>query len=137
MRVTGRDGSAVEEVWSSRKLQCFYGSTVVLDGMIYGPSGYSTAPLLVALDARTGEMAWRERGFSMANVTAVGKRLLILDDEGMLALATPGPGGLRFHARARVLKAPARTPPTIVGTLLYARDQRSIVALELGKPGAI
>jgi hypothetical protein len=59
--------------------------------------------------------------------------LVILDDEGTLALATPGPEDLTVHAEARVLSAPARTPPTIVGNVVYARDQESIVALDLGR----
>jgi outer membrane protein assembly factor BamB len=131
LKVGGEDGSEVEELWSSRKLQCFYGSAVTLDGMIYGPSGYSASPLLVALEAATGELAWRKRGFALSNVTAVGRRLLILDDEGTLALATPGAQDLLVHAETRILREPALTPPTIVGTVVYARDQRSIVALDL------
>ena len=116
-------------------MQCFYGSSVALDRIVYGPSGYSTAPLLVAIDGRTGELVWRKRGFALANVIGVGKRLLILDDEGTLAMATPGAEDLEVHSRARVLEAPARTPPTVVGTVVYARDQRSIVALDLGGSG--
>ncbi len=137
LRIVKRgDAFDVEEVWSSRRLQCFYGSSVVLGDYIYGPSGYSAAPLLLAIDARTGEPAWRKRGFSLANVIGVGDRLLILDDEGTLALATPGPDDLTVHAEARVLSTPARTPPTIVGNVVYARDHESIVALDLGRGDA-
>jgi outer membrane protein assembly factor BamB len=135
LRVVKADGFRVEEVWSLRRFQCFYGSMVRLGERLYGPTGYQTAPLLAAIDTRTGELAWRERGFALANVIGVGDRLLILDDEGTLALATPGPDGLEVHARARVLSEPARTPPTIVGRVVYARDQESIVALDLGGPG--
>jgi outer membrane protein assembly factor BamB len=81
----------VEERWSSRKVQCFYGAAVRVGDFVYGPSGWSAAPLLVALDARTGELAWRERGFAVANVIGAGDRLLILDADGKLALATADP----------------------------------------------
>jgi len=133
LKVVKRDAFDVEEVWSSRKFQCFYGSAVHLGDYVYGPSGYSAAPLVVAIDARTGELAWRKRGFAVANVIGVGDRLVILDEEGTLALATPGPEDLTVHAKASVLSEPARTPPTIVGNVVYARDLKSIVALDLGR----
>jgi len=133
LKVVKRDAFDVEEVWSSRRFQCFYGSSVRFGDYVYGPSGYSAAPLMIAIDARTGDLAWRKRGFALANVIGVGDRLLILDDEGTLALATPGPEGMTVHAEAQVLSAPARTPPTIVGNVVYARDQKTIVALDLGR----
>jgi outer membrane protein assembly factor BamB len=133
LKVVKHDAFDVEEVWSSRRFQCFYGSSVRIGDYVYGPSGYSAAPLMVAMNARTGELVWRKRGFALANVIGAGDRLLILDDEGTLALATPGPDDLKVHAKARVLSAPARTSPTIVGNILYARDQKSIVALDLGR----
>jgi outer membrane protein assembly factor BamB len=133
LRVVKRDGYGIEEVWSSQRFQCFYGSFVLLGNHVYGPSGYSASPLVVAIDARTGELAWRKRGFAVANVIGVGDRLVILDEEGTLALATPGPEDLTVHAKARVLSEPARTPPTIVGNVVYARDLETIVALDLGR----
>jgi hypothetical protein len=36
------------------------------------------------------------------------------------------------QAEARILSSPALTPGTLDGTVLYARDQEKIVALELG-----
>ena len=70
-------------------------------------------------------------------IVAVGDHLILLDDDGKLTLAAPGPDGLEVHAEAGILSPPALTPPTLQGTILYARDQRHIVALELGskRPG--
>jgi hypothetical protein len=85
-----------------------------------------------AIHTGTGELAWRMRGFAVANLIGVGNRLIILDDEGKLALATPRPDGLTVHAEARVSTAPSRTAPTLLGTVLYVRDFREITALDLG-----
>jgi outer membrane protein assembly factor BamB len=131
LRVVSRDSSPVEERWSSRKFQCFYGAAVRIGDYVYGPSGWSAAPLLAAIDARTGELAWRERGFATANVIGAGDRLLILDEDGKLALATATPDRLTVHSERRILTFPARTPPTLMGTVLFARDQKSILALDL------
>ncbi len=132
LRLTGEDASPVEEVWSTTRFQCFYSSIVLLGDHVYGVSGYQASPRMTALNARTGAPAWRKRGFAVANVVAVGDRLVILAEDGELTLATPGPDGLTVHARARVLAEPARTAPTVVGNVLYARDLGSVVALDLG-----
>jgi outer membrane protein assembly factor BamB len=132
LRLTGNSSFPVEELWSTTRFQCFYSSTVLMGEQVYGVSGYQASPRMMAVNARTGELAWRMRGFAVANVVGVGDRLLILDEDGELTLATPGPDGLTIHCRARILTSPARTPPTILGTVLYARDQVSLVALDLG-----
>jgi hypothetical protein len=89
---------------------------------------------MAAIRAKTGEIEWRTRGFNLSHIVSVDGTLILLDDEGKLTLATPGPEGLEVHAEARVLSPPSLTPPTIEGTVLYARDQHRIVALDLGSP---
>jgi outer membrane protein assembly factor BamB len=132
LRLTAGPASSVEEVWSSTRFQCFYASTVIMGDRVYGVSGYQASRRMMAVNARTGELAWRMRGFSVANLVGVGERLLILDEDGELTLASPASDGLTIHSRARILTSPARTPPTVLGTVLYARDQVSLVALDLG-----
>jgi outer membrane protein assembly factor BamB len=132
IRLSG-DGSSVEELWSSRRMQLFYTDPVLVGGLVIGSSGYSASPLVVALDVETGELAWRVRGFAVANLLKLDDRLLIYDEDGTLALATPGPDGLTVHAEAVVSSAPARTPPTLVGATLYVRDFREIAAFDLGR----
>lgn len=131
------DPAGVAELWTTRKMQCFYDRYARIGELIYGSSGSVTAPLMTALDARTGEPVWRVRGFNLSHALAVDGRLLLLDDEGLLTLATPGPEGLNVDAQVSVLRAPSRTPPTWAGGVLYARDQREIVALELGPRPAV
>jgi hypothetical protein len=57
---------------------------------------------------------------------------VILDEDGTLALATPGPTNLTVHAKSPVLGERAWTVPTLVGTTLYVRDRRQIMAIDLG-----
>ena len=84
-------------------------------------------------NAATGDLAWRDRSVSRSTLVGVGNRLLILDEDGNLALATPGDSGLIVHAKASVLGARSWTVPTLSGTALYLRDTTQIVALDLGK----
>jgi hypothetical protein len=136
LRVVRDGGLRVEEAWSTRRVQCFYDDFAIIGDTIYGTSGTQSGPRMTAIHARTGELAWRVRGFRLSHTVALGEHLVLLDDEGTLTLASPGPDGLEVHAEARVLSSPALTPPTLRSTVLYARDQRRIVALELGSPAA-
>jgi hypothetical protein len=78
-------------------------------------------------------MLWRDRSVARSTLVAVGNRLLILDEDGTLTLATPGAEGLVVHAQAQIFEGRAWTAPTIVGTTLFARDRKEIVALDLGR----
>ena len=87
---------------------------------------------VAATDVRTGAIAWQERGFARASLVAIGEKLLLLDEDGVLALVTPGPDGLSVHAKADVLATRAWTVPTVVGTRVYLRDRAVIKALDIG-----
>jgi outer membrane protein assembly factor BamB len=131
LKLVQDDPFRVEELWSTRRVQCFYGAFARIGDSIYGTSGTQSGPRMSAINARTGEVAWRARGFDLSHVIAVDGRLILLDDEGKLTLATPGPDGLTVHSETRILSAPSLTPPTLLGSMLYARDFREIVALDL------
>jgi hypothetical protein len=60
-------------------------------------------------------------------------KLIVLDEDGNLGLATVSPQGLKVLARAPVLEHLSWTPPTLAGTTLYVRDRKTIAAFALGK----
>ncbi|HEX9732413.1 MAG TPA: hypothetical protein VGG06_10550 [Thermoanaerobaculia bacterium] len=67
-----------------------------------------------------------EHGFLWAD-----GRFVLLDENGVLALATPGPDGLDVASQVELLTPPARTVPSLVGTTLYVRDRHVAMALDL------
>jgi hypothetical protein len=129
-----RNGGAVtvEEIWSTRRIEFYHASTVMQGGWIYGSSGMVAVALMAAINARTGEIGWRERGFARANCVEADDHLVILDENGVLSLASATPAKLVVHATAQLLGRPAWTVPTIVGTVMYARDNERILAVDLG-----
>jgi outer membrane protein assembly factor BamB len=134
LRLTRRENTVkVEEVWATKRVRIHFGNAVRLGNRIYASNGDFGAAPFAAIDVATGEMAWRDRSVSRSTIVGVGDKLLILDEDGTLALATPGESGLVIHAKASVLGARAWTAPTLSGTTLYVRDLKQIVALELGK----
>ena len=64
---------------------------------------------------------------------SAGSKLVILDEGGDLAIASVSAKGLEVHARTPLMTENAWTPPTLVGTRLYVRDRRNILAVELGE----
>jgi len=121
----------VEEVWTSRKIQ-FYHVTSVREGdYVYGSTGGQVS-FMSAVNVKTGEIAWRKRGFAKANVVYADGRLIILDEDGKLALTTATPEDLTVHSEVSLLDKVAWTVPTIVGKTMFVRDKTNILALDLG-----
>ena len=48
------------------------------------------------------------------------------------AIATATPEDLVIHAQAKVLEKFAWTAPTLIGTRLYLRDEKTLKCLDLG-----
>jgi len=133
LRIThGESGYEVEEVWSTRKIQ-FYHVTTVRDGYyVYGSTGTMAPAFMAALNMKTGEIAWRKRGYSKANCLGADGRLIILDEDGVLYLTTATPEDLVLHSKVELLEKVSWTVPTVVGKTLYVRDKTHIMALDLG-----
>jgi hypothetical protein len=83
------------------------------------------------VNVKTGEIAYQDRSFPKSNLVLAGERLIILDEDGNLALATASPTELKVISKVSVLKNLAWTVPTLVGTKLYLRDRRTITAFDL------
>ena len=133
LKLTNRDNKTdVEEVWTTRKIQ-YYHVTSVRDGdYVYGSTGGGAPSFMSAVNIKTGEIAWRKRGFAKANCIAADGRLFILDEDGKLAMATATPDDLTIHSEVELMESRAWTVPTIVGKTMYVRDNKTIVALDLG-----
>jgi outer membrane protein assembly factor BamB len=133
VRLSRADGTVrAEEVWIDRRIQLYHGSPVRIGDWVYGSSGVTATAFLVAVNVRTGEVGWRQRGFAKANLVGAGDQVVILDENGRLAIATPTPAGLEVHAESQLLDRAAWTAPTLVGTTLFVRDRGQIVATALG-----
>ena len=133
----GADGVDVAELWYNREMKVHHQSVVRLGDTIVGSSGDFGPAFLMGTDARTGETRFKARGFAKANLLRVGEQVLILDEDGVLALASLGSDGLDIHARAQVLSSRSWAAPALAGTILFLRDQKEIVALDLATvPGS-
>lgn len=126
------EGTTVEEEWFTRDMLVMYGSTIRLGDFIYGSSGGFGPAFITALDLRSGTTTWKARGLSRAHLLYADGKMIILDEDGNLVLASISPAGMTVHGRAEVLTGRSWTAPTLVGTTLFLRDRLVIKALDIG-----
>ena len=131
LRQTGGK-TTVTEKWASGRMRVHIGTVIRLGDYVYGSSGDFGPAFISAIDLRSGQIAWQDRNFARAQLLYADGKLIILDEDGTLGLATVSPQGLKVLARANVLTNLAWTPPTLVGTMLYVRDRKTLAAFELG-----
>ncbi len=109
------------------------GTVIRLGDYAYGASGDFGPAFISAVDMKTGAIAWQDRSFARAQLLYADGKLIVLDEDGALGLATVSPQGLKVLAKANVLNHLSWTPPTLAGTMLFVRDRRTMAAFELGK----
>jgi outer membrane protein assembly factor BamB len=128
-QIAGR--TTVAEKWFSNRMRVHIGTVIRIGDYVYGSSGDFGPAFITAVNVHNGRVAWQDRSFSRAQLLHVDGKLIVLDEDGTLGLATVSPQGLQVLARAAVLDSVSWTPPTLAGTRLYVRDRKSIAAFSL------
>ncbi len=122
-----------EEAWTSNRLRLHHGNAMYVDGVLFFTSGgKGSQAILSAVEAATGKILWQERSIQKATFVWADRKLITLDQDGVLMLANPSAKGFQVAARSELLTNLSWTPPVLVGTKLYIRDRRSMMAVELG-----
>ncbi len=130
-----RDGlqTKATELWYSNRLRLHHGNAMRVDDTIYFSSGgKGSQAILSAVDVRTGKILWQQRSIEKATFVWADRKLITLDQDGNLMIAHPSREGFTVSARASLLTNLSWTPPALVGTRLYIRDRRSLMAVDLG-----
>lgn len=131
-------GAPPSTEWESEKIACQMSGGVRNGDYYYGihgqAGGRSRQAALKCVEIMTGKIIWEQQGFGMGTVIRVGKALVVLSDQGELALVDADSAGFRERARFQVLGGNDMwTPPTYANGLLYCRNQEGdLVCLRLG-----
>jgi outer membrane protein assembly factor BamB len=124
--------TTARELWANNRLRVHHGNVIRIGEYVYGSSGdFGPAPL-TALHVPTGRVAWQDRRFPKATLLLAADKVIVLDEDGRLALATLTPEGMTVHSEAQILSKLAWTVPTLVGSRLYVRDRATIAAFDVG-----
>ena len=127
----GKDGLSAEQLWYEKRLRTSHWTSIRVGDYIYGSTGGNDVSFLTAFNWKTGETAWRERGYHKAQMLYVAEKVLFLDENGKLVLGKVSPEGFELLGMAEITESVSWTLPTLVSTTLYARDQKHIMALDL------
>jgi outer membrane protein assembly factor BamB len=129
VHVTSEAGAmAAEAGWTSRHMRNHMATSVVAGGYIYGFDN----TLLKCIAADTGQERWKARGYGKGTLIRAGELLVVLSEDGQLALVRARPEAHDELARARVLDGRrCWTAPSLAGRRLFLRDDTQVVCVEV------
>jgi outer membrane protein assembly factor BamB len=128
------NGSQLTELWASDEaLSNHYATSVHHQGVLYGFHGRQEfGPTLRAVDLKTGAVKWDQDQFRAGSILLAGDRLVILRESGELVLAPATPEAFKPLARAQILQGTVARPyPALADGILYARNENTLVAVDL------
>lgn len=133
-RITRTDsGFQPVQRWFNRQLRLNLPTPVLSGSHLYG---IGAAKDFICIDARSGQVAWSEKGFGdVGHVISDGARQLVLLESGEVRLLAVNPERYeelgRFQACGKTYSQPAWT-----GSLLLVRDPSSLSAWPIARPGS-
>lgn len=128
LKLTKENGRTVaKEHWTSRKMRTEIGTPVRIGDCAFGSSG----KLFMSMNLETGNRTWAKRGYQTASCVYGDGKVIILDEDGKLTLATATPEAFTVHSQCQITERYSYTPPTLVDTTLYLRDRKHIMALDV------
>jgi outer membrane protein assembly factor BamB len=121
------DRFAVREVWRNTRMKNRFASSVLHEGVIYGLD----ESILAAVDATTGELKWKGGRYGYGQLLLVDGRLIVLTEDGDLALVRATPDKHDELSRFHVLDGKTWNVPAIAGGYLLVRNLAEMAAFDL------
>jgi outer membrane protein assembly factor BamB len=118
---------AVREVWKNNRMKNQFTSSVLFEGYIYGLDGN----ILVCLDAETGGVKWKGGRYGYGQVALASGHLIVLTEDGDLALVRATPEKHVELARFPVLDGKTWNHPAFSDGRLLVRNMKEMAAFDL------
>jgi outer membrane protein assembly factor BamB len=131
VRGAAEGGVAADLLWESRGLKAKFTNVVYRAGYLYGLDD----GILVCLDPESGARRWKRGRYGHGQVMLVDDLLVVLGENGTVALVEAGPEAYRELARFQALDGKTWNHPALAGRHLLVRNDREAACYELPLAG--
>jgi outer membrane protein assembly factor BamB len=125
----GPTGWSVEERWTSRGLKPYFNDYVVHEGHAFGFDG----AILASIGLEDGQRKWKGGRYGHGQLVLLPEQglLLVLSEEGELALVRAAPDQFTELARFKAIEGKTWNHPALVGDVVLVRNGEEMAAFRL------